>query len=205
MIYIVASRVGSGVRRNWLAHLPRVRGYVRYPFHRHTPMDTLLVLLLHLSSALSFLVSNPRVSFPPTPHMKFSGGLWPARRPSVFGLVGGIASGKSTVSRVLGDSCGVAVIDADKLGHESYEPGTRCFSKLVNEFGSKIVAGDGNIDRRALGEVVSPSRRKTCFCSQVFSSSRRTKQFERQEHADKHARTTRSARAYANMFNGVLF
>lgn len=113
--------------------------------------------------------------------MKFSGGLWPARRPSVLGLVGGIASGKSTVSRVLGESCGVAVIDADKLGHESYEPGTRCFCMLVDEFGSKIVAGDGNIDRRALGEVVSPSRRKTCFCSRVFSFSRRTKQFERQD------------------------
>lgn len=89
--------------------------------------------------------------------MKLKGAVWPAHRPSVLGLVGGIASGKSTVSRVLGESCGVAVIDADKLGHESYEPGTRCFSKLVDEFGSKIVAGDGSIDRRALGQAVSPS------------------------------------------------
>lgn len=81
------------------------------------------------------------------------GGLSFSRRPSVLGIVGGIASGKSTVSRVLSD-CGVAVIDADKLGHESYQPGTRCFEKLVDEFGSKIVANDGTIDRRALGEAV---------------------------------------------------
>lgn len=86
--------------------------------------------------------------------MKVNGGLWPRRRPSVLGLVGGIASGKSTVSRVLAESCGIAVIDADKLGHESYRPGTCCFHRLVEEFGTKIVAGDGTIDRRALGEAV---------------------------------------------------
>ncbi|CAM9207049.1 unnamed protein product [Ascophyllum nodosum] len=86
--------------------------------------------------------------------MKFNRGLWPRRRPSVLGLVGGIASGKSTVSKVLTESCGVTVIDADKLGHESYLPGTRCFDRLVEEFGPKIVAGDGTIDRRALGAAV---------------------------------------------------
>lgn len=87
--------------------------------------------------------------------MKVNGRLWPSRRPSVLGIVGGIASGKSTVSRVLGDSCGLAVIDADKLGHESYQPGTQCFNNLVDAFGEKIVAGDGTIDRRVLGEAVS--------------------------------------------------
>lgn len=72
----------------------------------------------------------------------------------MVGLIGGIASGKSTVSKALGTACGLEVIDADKLGHESYQPGTRCFGKLVDEFGEKIVAGDGTIDRRALGQAV---------------------------------------------------
>eukprot|EP00903_Cladosiphon_okamuranus_P014399 g13367.t1 len=79
---------------------------------------------------------------------------WGSRQQAVVGLVGGIASGKSTVSRALATECGLEVIDADKLGHESYQPGTRCFDKLVDAFGAKIVAGDGTIDRRALGQAV---------------------------------------------------
>lgn len=89
-----------------------------------------------------------------------SHGCGNSRRPSVVGLIGGIASGKSTVSKALGTACGLEVIDADKLGHESYQPGTRCFGKLVDAFGEKIVAGDGTIDRRALGQAV---RCRSCF------------------------------------------
>lgn len=115
----------------------------------------LALVLLHISTASSFLTLPPRISTPSALSMKLgSGGLSFSRRPSVLGIVGGIASGKSTVSKVLSE-CGVAVIDADKLGHESYQPGTRCFSKLVDEFGAKIVARDGTIDRRALGDAVS--------------------------------------------------
>ncbi|CAM9671942.1 unnamed protein product [Discosporangium mesarthrocarpum] len=79
--------------------------------------------------------------------------LW-SDKTTVLGLVGGIASGKSTVSQFLRE-CGASIVDADKLGHESYEPGTNCYKKLVEEFGENIVAGDGNIDRRALGDVAS--------------------------------------------------
>lgn len=114
----------------------------------------LALVLFHISTVFSVLTHPPRVSTPSVLSMKLGrGGLFFSRRPSVLGIVGGIASGKSTVSRLLSD-CGVAVLDADKLGHESYQPGTRCFEKLVNEFGSKIVANDGTIDRRALGEAV---------------------------------------------------
>lgn len=88
--------------------------------------------------------------------MKLGGGglLLRRPRPAVVGLVGGIASGKSTVSRALAAECGLDVIDADRLGHESYQPGTRCFGKLVDAFGAEIVSGDGTIDRRALGQAV---------------------------------------------------
>eukprot|EP00904_Undaria_pinnatifida_P007347 jgi/Undpi1/3742/HiC_scaffold_16.g07111.m1 len=114
----------------------------------------LALVLLHVSTVCSFLTLPPRVSTASALSMKLGrAGVSFNRHPSVLGLVGGIASGKSTVSKVLSD-CGVAVIDADKLGHESYQPGTRCFAKLVDEFGSKIVANDGTIDRRALGEAV---------------------------------------------------
>jgi dephospho-CoA kinase len=71
----------------------------------------------------------------------------------VIGLTGGIASGKSLVSQRLAER-GAAVIDADKLGHESYRSGTETFEAVVRAFGRDIVGPDGEIDRRALGATV---------------------------------------------------
>jgi phosphopantetheine adenylyltransferase/dephospho-CoA kinase len=71
----------------------------------------------------------------------------------VIGLTGGIASGKSTVTKFFRDR-GVPVIDADILGHRTYEPGTDTFHAVVDAFGAEIVAADGTIDRRVLGGKV---------------------------------------------------
>ncbi len=70
-----------------------------------------------------------------------------------IGLTGGIASGKSTVTKTLAEQ-GAVIIDADLLGHETYEPGTDTFRKVVDAFGSDIVAADGTIDRKVLGGKV---------------------------------------------------
>jgi phosphopantetheine adenylyltransferase/dephospho-CoA kinase len=72
---------------------------------------------------------------------------------AVIGLTGGIASGKSTVAGML-EELGAHLIDADKLGHRVYEPGTTGFQKVVNAFGHDLVAKDGTIDRRLLGGKV---------------------------------------------------
>jgi dephospho-CoA kinase len=72
---------------------------------------------------------------------------------TVIGLTGGIASGKSTASDVLRE-LGAIVIDADRVGHRSYDPGTPGFQKVVNAFGHDIVGTDGYIDRRVLGGKV---------------------------------------------------
>ncbi len=71
----------------------------------------------------------------------------------VIGLTGGIASGKSTASSYLSE-LGAALIDADRLGHRVYEPGTRGFDSVVRAFGDDIVGEDGTIDRRVLGGKV---------------------------------------------------
>jgi len=71
----------------------------------------------------------------------------------VIGLTGGIASGKSTVTKFFRDR-GVPVIDADILGHRTYEPGTETFQRVVEAFGPELVAADGTIDRRVLGGKV---------------------------------------------------
>lgn len=71
----------------------------------------------------------------------------------VVGLTGGIASGKSTVARELARR-GARVIDADKLGHRAYEPGTQAQREVIAAFGSGVRAADGTIDRAALGALV---------------------------------------------------
>jgi dephospho-CoA kinase len=74
-------------------------------------------------------------------------------KPVVIGLTGGIGSGKSTVAGMLAE-LGARVIDADRIGHEVYRPGSEGFRRVVEAFGPGVVAPDGTIDRRALGTVV---------------------------------------------------
>ena len=71
----------------------------------------------------------------------------------VIGLTGGIASGKSTVTKFFRDR-NIPVLDADILGHRTYEPGTDTFRAVVATFGDDLVAPDGTIDRRVLGGKV---------------------------------------------------
>lgn len=70
-----------------------------------------------------------------------------------IGLTGGIASGKSTVTTFFRDR-GIPVIDADILGHRTYEPGTDTFNAVIATFGEELRAADGTIDRRVLGGKV---------------------------------------------------
>ena len=71
----------------------------------------------------------------------------------IIGLTGGIASGKSTVTRFFLDR-DIPVVDADVLGHRTYDPGTPTFAAVAAAFGPDVVAADGNIDRKVLGAKV---------------------------------------------------
>jgi dephospho-CoA kinase len=69
------------------------------------------------------------------------------------GLTGGIASGKSTVARMLADE-GAIVIDLDELTHAVQAPGGTVWTEIVRHFGEGVLKPDGTIDRRRLGEIV---------------------------------------------------
>ena len=70
-----------------------------------------------------------------------------------LGLTGLIACGKSTVSKML-EELGATLIDADLVGHEIMLPGTEAYQKIVERFGTGILADDGKIDRTKLGPIV---------------------------------------------------
>ena len=80
----------------------------------------------------------------------------------LVGLTGGIASGKSVVSRQLVE-LGCRLVDADLLAREVVEPGASAWQAIVDAFGPDVVGADGRLDRKRLGAVVfgDPARRKT--------------------------------------------
>ncbi len=69
------------------------------------------------------------------------------------GLTGGVASGKSAVTRILRE-LGVVVVDADVLAREVVAPGTEGLRRVVEEFGDEILTEDGELDRPAMGAIV---------------------------------------------------
>lgn len=72
---------------------------------------------------------------------------------AVFGLTGGIASGKSTVAARL-RTRGVPVLDADAFAREVVLPGSPGLAEIRATFGDAILAADGALDRQALARVV---------------------------------------------------
>jgi len=70
----------------------------------------------------------------------------------VIGLTGGIGSGKSLAAEYFAD-LGALVIDADQLARSAIERGSTGFDEVVTVFGDSILK-NGDIDRRALGELI---------------------------------------------------
>ncbi|WP_415063343.1 dephospho-CoA kinase [Bdellovibrio sp.] len=70
-----------------------------------------------------------------------------------IGLTGGIACGKSTVSRLLSERA-IPVIDADEIAKEVVKPGSPGLKSVVQEFGQDVLLPDGSLDRRRLGQQV---------------------------------------------------
>jgi dephospho-CoA kinase len=79
----------------------------------------------------------------------------------LIGLTGGIASGKSTVAKLLA-SYGAEIIDADQVARDVVAPGSAGLSEVIKEFGSEVLMESGELDRVVLGRIVfeEPSKRK---------------------------------------------
>jgi dephospho-CoA kinase len=68
-------------------------------------------------------------------------------------LTGGIATGKSYCLRRFA-ALGAATIDADVLARDAVAPGSPGLRAVTDRFGTQVLAGDGSLDRAALGRVV---------------------------------------------------
>ncbi len=75
-----------------------------------------------------------------------------AKKKPVIGILGGIASGKSTVARHFGQ-LGCAVIEADAIAHEVLQK-DEVKDNIVRDFGPDVLDGCGRLDRKSLARIV---------------------------------------------------
>jgi dephospho-CoA kinase len=77
----------------------------------------------------------------------------------LIALTGGIASGKSTVSRWLA-GLGATILDADVVARDVVDPGRalgrETLARIVERFGSDVLTASGELDRARLGDLVFP-------------------------------------------------
>jgi dephospho-CoA kinase len=71
----------------------------------------------------------------------------------LIGLTGGIASGKTTVARILA-RLGAAIVDADALAREVVEPERDAWKEIVETFGANVLQADRTLDRQKLRATI---------------------------------------------------
>lgn len=78
-----------------------------------------------------------------------------------IGLTGGIATGKSTVAKLLMEH-GAIIIDLDVIAREVVEPGQSSLLRIAERFGQAVLQEDGSLDRKRLGSIIfaDPIERK---------------------------------------------
>ncbi len=104
----------------------------------------------------------------------------------IVGLTGGVASGKTTVSKVLEEE-GAYIIDADQIARELVQPHTPAWKELVSAFGQGILRKDGSIHRKKLAAVVFTDLRQRKLLNQILhprirkEMERRTKEIRQKD------------------------
>jgi len=99
----------------------------------------------------------------------------------IVGLTGGVASGKTTVSRVLREE-GAYVVDADRIARELVRPRAPAWKELVKAFGTDILREDGSIERKKLAGKVFADLQQRKLLNQILhprigrEMNRRTKE-----------------------------
>lgn len=77
-----------------------------------------------------------------------------------IGVTGGVGAGKSQVLGLLREHFGAELILADEVAHELMEPGGESYRQVVGRFGEGILLPSGQIDRKALAEIIFHSEKE---------------------------------------------
>lgn len=85
----------------------------------------------------------------------------------IVALTGGIAVGKSVVTKVLKE-LGCFIHQADKIAHQLIAPEKPAWKKIVDHFGSKILSQDNTINRFKLGAIVFSDEKERIFLNKLL-------------------------------------
>ncbi len=77
----------------------------------------------------------------------------------IAGLTGGIATGKTTVSKML-EKAGAKIIDADLIARQVVQKKTPAFDEIRACFGDHVIGKDGEINREVLGDIIFNDKEK---------------------------------------------
>ncbi|RSD27683.1 dephospho-CoA kinase [Mesobacillus subterraneus] len=101
----------------------------------------------------------------------------------VIGLTGGIASGKSTVSKMFTEM-DITVIDADIEARLAVEPGEKAYNDIVSQFGTGILDEDGTINRPKLGSIIFNNEKKRLLLNSIVHPAVRERMAQKREAAE---------------------
>ncbi|NJL83242.1 MAG: dephospho-CoA kinase [Chloroflexaceae bacterium] len=110
----------------------------------------------------------------------------PASPPRRIGLTGGIATGKTTVSRYLAEVYQFPLLDADLYAREAVQPGSPILERIFARWGDRLRLENGCLNRKALGSIVFEDQQERSWLeSQIHPFVRSRLQEDLIELADK--------------------
>ncbi|MCG7346047.1 dephospho-CoA kinase [Sporosarcina sp. ACRSL] len=109
--------------------------------------------------------------------------------PMIIGLTGSIATGKSTVSRMLKQK-GYPIVDADEISRMVVEPGTPVLRRIAEVFGPDVLLPDGSLNREKLGSIIFNDGGKRQMLNEIIHPAVRKEMIrQKEEWLDKGANT----------------
>ncbi|WP_285853393.1 dephospho-CoA kinase [Sporosarcina luteola] len=107
----------------------------------------------------------------------------------IIGLTGSIATGKSTVSRMLKQK-GYPIVDADEISRLVVEPGSPALDQIAQEFGGDVLLPDGALNREKLGSLIFNDEEKRQVLNGIVHPAVRKEMIrQKEEWLDKGANT----------------
>lgn len=107
----------------------------------------------------------------------------------IIGLTGSIASGKSTVAKML-EAYKLPIVDADLVARQVVEPGTDTLQQIAEAFGLEVIAADGAMDRAKVGAIIFHDEEKRAMLNGIIHPAIRAEMLrQRDEHVAKGEQT----------------
>lgn len=98
----------------------------------------------------------------------------------IIGLTGSIASGKSTVAKMM-RGYELPIVDADQVARDVVEPGSPTLAKIVAAFGEAALCEDGTMNREYVGQLIFHEPAKRNVLNDIIHPAIRTEMLRQRD------------------------